>query len=248
MKSIVMHGAPPASRRWRTAAGRDAVTGASLAFVGGFVDAAAFVALAGLFTSHVTGNFVLISDEIVSGTAGTVAKLAALPVFVAAVCVARWMSLAFERRAVAPLRPLLVVEALVLLAFPVAGELSTGLRSHPPSMALVAGMAAVAAMGVQNAIGRLVIGHLPTTTVMTVNVSQMTIDLIDAWRFRKAKEGATARARLRRIVPAVVAFAAGAMAGVWSFASCAFVAMLAPMAVLLGLAGLLSVPMADDAG
>lgn len=232
---------------WRSAAGRDAVTGTSLAFVGGFVDAAAFVALGGLFTSHVTGNFVLIGDEIVSGTAGTVAKLAALPVFVVAVGVARLLALALERRAVAPLRPLLLVEALVLLAFPVAGELSTALQPHPAAMALLAGMAAVAAMGVQNAIGRLSIVHLPTTTVMTVNVSQMTIDLIDAGRYGKAKEGATARARLRRTVPAVMAFAAGAVAGAWGVATCSFSAMLAPIVVLLGLVALLSIPAAADA-
>jgi DNA-binding transcriptional LysR family regulator len=47
----------------------------------GFVDAAGFLALQGLFTAHVTGNFVTLGASLVFGTTGAVAKLLALPVF-----------------------------------------------------------------------------------------------------------------------------------------------------------------------
>jgi len=47
----------------------------------GFVDTAGFLALQGLFTAHVTGNFVTLGAALVLGTSGAVAKLLALPVF-----------------------------------------------------------------------------------------------------------------------------------------------------------------------
>src|SRR5258708_10706516 len=56
-----------------------------LSFVAGFVDTFGFIALFGLFTAHVTGNFVLIGAAIVSPGPGVVAKLLALPVFMAVV-------------------------------------------------------------------------------------------------------------------------------------------------------------------
>lgn len=62
----------------------DARTGSVLlSFVAGFVDTVGFVALFGLFTVHVTGNFVLIGAAAAeSGHASVLGKLLALPVFV----------------------------------------------------------------------------------------------------------------------------------------------------------------------
>ena len=92
--------------------GSDPFAGAALAFVAGFVDAAAFIALTGLFTAHVTGNFVLIGAELVASSSGVVAKLLALPVFVGAVAGARILALALERRAFDPLPWLLCSHGL----------------------------------------------------------------------------------------------------------------------------------------
>src|SRR5207237_9377257 len=47
----------------------------------GYVDTAGFLALNGLFTSHVTGNFVTLGSSLVLGTSGALAKVLALPVF-----------------------------------------------------------------------------------------------------------------------------------------------------------------------
>ena len=47
----------------------------------GYVDTAGFLALQGLFTAHVTGNFVTLGASIALGTSGAVAKVLALPVF-----------------------------------------------------------------------------------------------------------------------------------------------------------------------
>jgi uncharacterized membrane protein YoaK (UPF0700 family) len=41
-----------------------------LSFTAGFVDTASFLGLEGLFTAHVTGNFVTLSATLVYGTHG----------------------------------------------------------------------------------------------------------------------------------------------------------------------------------
>jgi hypothetical protein len=47
---------------------------ALLSFNGGFVDTAGFLGLQGLFTAHVTGNFVTLAAALVLGTHGVIAK------------------------------------------------------------------------------------------------------------------------------------------------------------------------------
>src|SRR6202051_5044629 len=63
----------------------------------GFVDTAGFLALQGLFTAHVTGNFVTLGAALVLGTSGAVAKLLALPVFCIVVIATRLLSSALSR-------------------------------------------------------------------------------------------------------------------------------------------------------
>ena len=58
---------------------------ALLSFNGGYVDTAGFLALQGLFTAHVTGNFVTLGATLVTGAHGVLPKLLALPVFCAAI-------------------------------------------------------------------------------------------------------------------------------------------------------------------
>lgn len=216
---------------------RDGIVGAGLAFVAGFVDAAAFVALAGLFTAHVTGNFVLIGAELVSTSSGVIAKLVALPTFVLAVAATRLIALALERRGIAPLRALFGLEACVLAAFGAAGLALAPFASPDGVPAVLVGMLGVSAMGIQNAIGRLALGHLAATTVMTVNVTQTVLDATDLLRGAGAGAGADAatRQRLRRMLPAVLAFAAGALAGAFGVAAWSFWCLAIPVLALAAL-------------
>lgn len=213
---------------------RDGLIGTGLAFTAGFVDAAAFIALAGLFTAHVTGNFVLIGAELISSSTGVIAKVCALPAFILAVVVTRLVALALERRGFAPLRALLGFEAVVLAAFGVFGVWLAPFASPDSLSAVSVGMLGVTAMGIQNAIGRLALGHLAATTVMTVNVTQTVLDAVDLWRGKLGDEG-QARARLRRMLPAVIAFAVGALAGAFGVAAWSFWCLSVPVAVLVGL-------------
>ncbi|MGH1570694.1 DUF1275 family protein [Methylobacterium sp. P31] len=94
-------------------------------------------------------------------------------------------------------------------------------------------MLGVAAMGIQNGISRLVIGHLAATTMMTVNVIQAVIDLTD--RLCGAKLSGQASTRLRRTLSAVLGFATGALAGAFGAAALSFWCTLVPALILLGM-------------
>src|SRR5271156_1733502 len=82
----------------------------------GFVDTAGFLALQGLFTAHVTGNFVTLGASLVLGTSGAIAKLLALPVFCAVVIAARLTGTLLSNRAVRAFEFLIGIKILLLIA------------------------------------------------------------------------------------------------------------------------------------
>src|ERR1700740_467246 len=117
---------------------------ALLSFNGGFVDTAGFLGLQGLFTAHVTGNFVTLAAALVLGTHGVVAKLLALPEFVLVVALARVGGTALRAAGLPALPALLVVKVCFLLAF---FGLVVALGPFPDTdapAALLAGFAGVA--------------------------------------------------------------------------------------------------------
>jgi len=80
-----------------------------------FVDTAGFLALQGLFTAHVTGNFVTLGASLVLGTSGAVAKLLALPVFCVVVMAVRLLSSALSQREFPALKILLGLKIILLI-------------------------------------------------------------------------------------------------------------------------------------
>jgi len=206
-----------------------------LGFVAGFVDAFGFVALFFLFTAHVTGNFVLIGAELAKPGVGVVAKLLALPVFMATVAAVCLIVRIRERGARPVLMLLLIAQTILLAAFMIAGLIGGPFTQADAAAAVITGMIGVAAMAVQNAAARLAFPALVPTTVMTGNVTQFVIDAVDALSAQSPEARAGARARLQRLGPALVSFATGAIIGAMAFASAAYWGLLLPIVVMLAL-------------
>jgi uncharacterized membrane protein YoaK (UPF0700 family) len=187
-----------------------------LSFNGGYVDTVGYLFLQGLFTAHVTGNFVTIGAALVFGTSGIVAKLLALPVFCTVIIVTRLVSFnlpprwpAFETMLTLKLVLLLVAAVLAIEM----GPFSNG-DSGP---AILLGMTLVSAMAIQNAANRIHLGAAPPTTIMTGTTTQMMIDIADMIRGVPEVARVAIKARLRRLGAAVAGFALGAAAGALLF-------------------------------
>lgn len=194
---------------------------------GGYVDAAGFLALHGLFTTHVTGNFVTLGAALVNGTSGALAKILALPVFCLVVMGVRLLSVSLDAKGLPALRVILGLK-LVLLTLSAALAIALGPFANGDGWpALLTGIALVAAMAIQNAIHRIHMGALPPTTIMTGNTIQIMIDLTDLVRGVPAAARDAIRLRLSRMSGSVTAFAVGCAAaaflyaqiGIWCFAA-----------------------------
>jgi uncharacterized membrane protein YoaK (UPF0700 family) len=204
----------------------------ALAFVAGFVDTCGFVALFGLFSAHVTGNFVLLGASLIRPHAGVVAKLLALPVFMTAVAGTRLFLIRSGASARA-VRDVLGAEVLFLGLFLATGVVAAPVVNADAGLAILAGMFAVIAMGVQNAASRTVFVALSPTTVMTGNVTQIVLDCVDFAASPSAEVKAASRARLGKLIPPVVAFAAGAAAGAVGYGIAGFWCLLLPIATII---------------
>jgi uncharacterized membrane protein YoaK (UPF0700 family) len=145
----------------------------------GYVDAAGFLALQGLFTAHVTGNFVTLGASIALGTSGAVAKVLALPVFCVVVIATRLMGSLLSRRRRAALETLLAIKVLLLTAGAALAIRLGPFHDGDSWRAVLTGMTLVAAMAVQNAIHRIHLGSVPPSTLMTGTTTQIMIDLAD---------------------------------------------------------------------
>ena len=205
-----------------------------LGFNAGYVDTAGFLALGGLFTAHVTGNFVTLGAALIHGTSGALSKLSALPVFCLAVLLSRWASNYLLARHKAPVRSL-VVGKILLLTLAAALMIAKGpFTDGDAPAAFTAGMLMVAAMAVQNAMQRMHMGSAPPSTLMTGNTTQVMIDLADMLKGVQGDARNGVAARLKKMLPAITVFALGcalaALAyvglGMWCFALPPVIALL----------------------
>ncbi len=213
-----------------TPTSRTILFGTLLAFTAGAVDTLGFVALFGLFTAHVTGNLVLLGAALVNDTGGgVVSKLLALPVFILVVVLARLFLLSCRRRKRPATRPLLGTQILLLAGFMVAGALLAPF-AEDAALTVAVGMLGVAAMTLQNVAARTVFSNHVPTTVMTGNVTQTVIDLVDLAQGEASEE---VRARLRKFLPAVLVFAVGGLVGALGYVVAGYWALLAPLAAIL---------------
>lgn len=201
-----------------------------LSFNGGFVDTAGFLGLQGLFTAHVTGNFVTLGAALVFGTHGVIAKLIALPEFIAVIALAHLAGAALRSSGMDALRVFLV-EVIFLLAFFV---LAVALGPFPDSdspAALLTGFAGIAGMAIQNGVQRVHLTNIPPTTQMTGNTAQPALDAVDLLRGAPPPDAAAVRVRFNRTARSIVWFAAGCAVAALLYYRFGFWCLAVPVAV-----------------
>jgi uncharacterized membrane protein YoaK (UPF0700 family) len=203
----------------------------TLGFLAGYVDTLGFIGLFGLFTAHVTGNFVLIGRAMAEPAHDVLIKLLVFPVFMLFVAVARLLILHWERSGGRQLRNSLLLQMLLMLASVACSWLAAPIVEADAPLTLLTGMLCAGAMAVQNAYGKLLLGKVAATTVMTGNVTQLVIDLVDS-----ARGETEARGRFKKLILPVLAFGAGCISGALAYIAAGFNGLLLPCLLLLLLA------------
>jgi uncharacterized membrane protein YoaK (UPF0700 family) len=190
--------------------------GSGMDFLAGYIDTLGFVALFGLFTAHVTGNFVLIAAALADpAQTPSLLKLLAFPAFILGVAAARL--------------PVYLLQLVLLAGFMVCGMLGEPVGRHVGPFAFAAGLLGAAAMGAHSAASKLLLANLAPTSMMTGNVTQLVSDSVD--RLRGAA-GAATRARCAKFFWPVLAFALGCAAAAFAYRAFGFVALAVPLAIL----------------
>src|ERR1700733_7519270 len=184
-----------------------------LSIIAGSVDAISFLGLGGLFTAHVTGNLVILAAHLVSGDAAPVAPMLSVPVFMLALGLTRLLAGGLELIGRASLRPLLLLQFLLLAGFLVLC-ISAGPRIDPGApIAILAGMLGVSAMAVQNALVQISLRGAPSTAVMTTNITRFMMDVGAVMLGRRPADVAKEADRANHTWPAIIGFAVGSGLG-----------------------------------
>lgn len=208
---------PPASSTQQRSAGHEAAsevdhaTAALLGAVAGSVDAVGWVALAGLLPSHLTASLVMVGASGGRESADVTARLAMIPVFVVTVAVVKALARRLHARGLPVLQLLLGLLTASLLIFCVVGALTDTLLADDPSVLLGVGGIGVASMAVQNTVMRLCLSKQSPTTVMTGNLTQFVMALVDLL----TTSNDDTRARLRSAGLPLLGFVLGSVVCGW---------------------------------
>jgi len=206
-----------------------------LSVIAGMVDLTGFFTLGNIFTAHVTGNLVVAAALVVRGGPVNLAQALAIPVFMIALAAVWFVAQASGQRGSGLARLLLMIQFLLLMGVFVFSVITKPSASPHGLMAGIAVMIAVSAMACQYALFRLAMPRAISTSVMTGNLTNTVLSLMDALPPRRSLMPVDAQ-RLSRslylligfLVGCVVAAAAIAVIGDWAWS---FPAALAAVAI-----------------
>ena len=185
-----------------------------LSLIAGSMDVIGFLGLGGgLFTAHITGNLVILAAHVATGGAAQAAAMLSVPMFMAALFLARLLAGVLDKMGVNSLRPLLLLQFLFLAGcLAVCAPLG---RDFDPNgeTATIAGMVAVCALGIQNALVQVSLRGVPATAVVTTNLSRFTTDIGAILLGEGPDTVAQARSRAGRLWPSILGFVLGCAMG-----------------------------------
>jgi uncharacterized membrane protein YoaK (UPF0700 family) len=208
-----------------------------LSVIAGMVDLIGYLTLGNIFTAHITGNIVVIAALVVRGGRMNPAQVLAIPVFIFAVAAVWLLAKSSGRRGPGLMRLLLLIQFLLLVGVLIFSIITKPAANPHGLMAGIAVMIAVSAMACQFALLRLVLPVAPSTAVMTGNLTNTVLSMLDTLpRTQPLMAGDTERLRgsLHLLVGffggCVVAAAAVSSLGEWAWS---FPVALAGVAVTL---------------
>jgi uncharacterized membrane protein YoaK (UPF0700 family) len=182
-----------------------------LSVIAGMVDVIGFLTL-GVFTAHITGNLVVIAALLVRGGPPNLSQVLAVPFFALAVAALWLIAKAVERRGPAVARPLLVIQFLLLTCVLILSIIYSPAANRQSWTSVVIAMIAVSSMAGQSALLRLALPGAPSTIVMTSNLTNATLSLLDTLSpSRPLTEDADEH--LKKTSKVVVGFFVGCIAG-----------------------------------
>jgi uncharacterized membrane protein YoaK (UPF0700 family) len=184
---------------------------ALLSVIAGMVDLTGFLSLGNLFTAHITGNLVVVGALVVRRGRINPAQILAIPVFILAVAATWLLARASGRRGPGLARLLLLVQFLLLACVLIFSVITNPSANPHGLMAGIAAMMAVSAMACQFALLRLTLPVTPSTAVMTGNLTNITLSLLDRQsRTQPLMAGDTER--LTSSLPLLIGFFGGCVA------------------------------------
>lgn len=151
-----------------------------LSVIAGMVDLTGFLMLGNIFTAHVTGNLVVASAAAVRGGPINPVQILAIPVFIGAVALVWLIARIANRQGPALLRLLLLVQFLLLTAVLVFCVIAAPSNNPHSRLAGLAALIAVCAMACQYALLRLALPGAISTAVMTGNLTNTVLGVMDA--------------------------------------------------------------------
>lgn len=194
-----------------------------LSFIAGFVDTATFVGARGVFSAHVTGNFVLFSVALMNG----VREIDYLKLFLFVPFVLAIAGVSQVKRFTPHYERSLILLASLFLAIPGIYFFGvTQLKDELWDMSNVMIMLPVLAMGIQNALFKILYPVDPMTTVMTGNVTSMVLELTTLGLTEKVKS-------FSRVI---LGFTCGCFFAAWAVKMHSLGALLIPAVMLASLA------------
>ena len=183
-----------------------------LSVIAGIVEVMGYLTLGNLFTAHITGNLVTIAALLVRGGPLSLPQILAVPVFMVALAATWLIAEATRRRGPALVRPLLLVHFLLLSGVLICSAISDPVAHPHGRVASFTAMIAVCAMACQFALLRLGVPGAPSTAVMTGNLTNSVLSLLDTLsRKHPLREGADEG--LKKTSKVVVGFFAGCVVG-----------------------------------
>jgi uncharacterized membrane protein YoaK (UPF0700 family) len=179
-----------------------------LSVIAGMVDLLGFLTLGTIFTAHITGNLVLIAAAVVRDGPLNPIQALAIPAFILAIAAA-WLLARVSGQHGRPLARLLLRSQFLLLAGGFVFNVIAQPSAHPHGvMAGIAVLIAVAAMACQYTLMRLTIPDVPLTGVMTSNLTNAVLSLLDTVAPIPPARAETAE-RLRTTLHLLIGFLVG---------------------------------------